>query len=156
MNLKLSSPSIIIYIDLISISYRFSDSRFQTSNAFFSKLWNQFFDEIVWIILSRRYITNDFIKVRVFWDKKCPLITCIETAVMLFVEYLCYYGGLLGLWFGSKAFQIISYVMDSRNWISLKYILKNFCRILITMIGENVNILLNFISNFRIRLYIEW
>jgi hypothetical protein len=45
---------------------------------------------------------------------------------MSFTEYLCYCGGLLGLWFGSNAYQVISYVMDARNWISFKYNLQTF------------------------------
>jgi hypothetical protein len=107
---------------------------------------------------QEKYITNDFFEVPVFWDKKYPLIIYIETPVMSFTEYLCYCGGLLGLWFGSDAYQVISYVMDSRNWISLKYKLQTFGRILIAMIWGKINIFLNFVSNFRIGLNIdiEW
>jgi hypothetical protein len=74
---------------------------------------------------------------------------------MSFTEYLCYCEGLLGLWFGSNAYQVISYVMDSRNWILLKYKLQTFGRILKVMIWGKINILLNFVSNFRIRLTID-
>jgi hypothetical protein len=56
--------------------------------------------------------TYNFKEVPVLWDEKYPLISYIETPVVLFTEYLCYCGGLLGLWFGSNDYQVISYVMD--------------------------------------------
>jgi hypothetical protein len=110
------------------------------------------------VLQQKKDITNDFFEVHVFWDKKYPLITYIETPVMSFTEYLCYCGGLLGLWFGSNAYQVMSYVIDSRNWILLKNALQTFGRILIAMIWAKINIFLNFVSNFRIRLTIdiEW
>jgi hypothetical protein len=92
--------------------------------------------------------TNDFKEVQIFWDKNYPLISYIETAVMSFTEYLCYCGGLLGLWFGTNAYQIISYIMDSRNWISIKHKLQTFVRILSLMIWQKINSLFSFVSNF--------
>jgi hypothetical protein len=100
---------------------------------------------------------KDF-KVQIFWDKNYPLISYIETPVMSFTEYLCNCGGLLGLWFGTNAYQIIRYIMDSGNWISIKYKLQTFARILSVMIWEKINSLLIFVSNFRFRITvdIEW
>ncbi len=54
------------------------------------------------------------------WDTYYPLISYIETRVITFTDYLCYCGGLLGLWFGSNANSVITYALNLRNWISLK------------------------------------
>ncbi len=127
------------------------DLKVKQSNCleFDNELYRSYDGEII------RDIRNDLIEVNVIWDKKYPLISYIETPVMSFTEYLCYCGGLIGLWFGTNAYQIISYVMDSRNWISLKNKLQTFGRILIAMIWGKINIFLNFVSNFRIRLNID-
>jgi hypothetical protein len=104
---------------------------------------------------SRIEVTKYSPEVNAFWDKNHPLISYIETAVMSFTEYLCYCGGLLGLWFGTNAYQVISFVNHSINWISLKYKLRSFGRIVIAMICRTTNIVFNFILNFRIRLTID-
>jgi hypothetical protein len=121
----------------------------QTNNEDFSSFHEQ---------NKNKINTNDLKEVQIFWDKNYPLISYIETPVMSFTEYLCYCGGLLGLWFGSNAYQVISYVMDARNWISFKYNLQTFGRILLAMILRKLNILLKFISNVRNRIYgrSEW
>jgi hypothetical protein len=38
--------------------------------------------------------------VQLEWDDKRPIISYIETPVITYVEYICYIGGLLGIWFG--------------------------------------------------------
>jgi hypothetical protein len=38
--------------------------------------------------------------VKLEWDDKQPIISYIETPVITFIEYICYIGGLLGIWFG--------------------------------------------------------
>jgi hypothetical protein len=47
--------------------------------------------------------STDLREVQLFWDKNYPLISYIETPVMTFTEYLCYCGGIFGLWFGTNA-----------------------------------------------------
>jgi len=46
-------------------------------------------------------IDNPMLSTRLLWDMGSPIIYYIETPVMSFIEYLCYCGGLFGLWFAS-------------------------------------------------------
>ena len=39
---------------------------------------------------------------RLFWDTTSPIVYYIETPVLTFIEYLCYCGGLFGLWFATN------------------------------------------------------
>ncbi len=38
----------------------------------------------------------------VSWDESKPFITNIETPVMTLNDYICYIGGMLGMWFGTN------------------------------------------------------
>ena len=35
---------------------------------------------------------------------------------MSFIEYLCYCGGLLGLWFGTSAKDLFIWIIETRIW----------------------------------------
>jgi hypothetical protein len=79
-------------------------------------------------ILPTKQYSTDLTEIRLFWDKNYPLVSYIETRVMTFTDYLCYCGGLFGIWFGSNANQVLTYVVNYSNWIFLKQILYNLCR----------------------------
>jgi hypothetical protein len=44
--------------------------------------------------------------VKLEWDDKQPIISYIETPVITFIEYICYIGGLLGIWFGFSIYSL--------------------------------------------------
>ncbi len=96
--------------------------------------------------------TDGFIEeVRLVWDNKYPLISYIETRVMTFTDYLCYCGGLFGLWFRSNANLVLNYALDIRNWIHLKDKFVNISRILLSMIWRNIIILLKILTKLGFR-----
>jgi hypothetical protein len=86
------------------------------------------------------------------WDNNYPLIFYIETRVMAFTDYLCYCGGLFGLWFGSNANQVLTYALNLRNWISLKDKFMNIFQILLSMIWRIVINFLEFLLKLHFRL----
>jgi hypothetical protein len=97
-------------------------------------------------------VTHNFThKSELVWDKNYPLIAYIETRVMTFTDYLCYCGGLFGLWFGSNANSVLSYALNPRNWISLKDKLFNLCAILLSMIWKTMILFFNFLLRLHFR-----
>jgi hypothetical protein len=85
------------------------------------------------------------------WNQNYPLISYIETRVMTFTDYLCYCGGLFGLWFGSNANLVLNYALDSRNWISMKIKFIHIFQTILSMIWRILFCFLNFISKFHFR-----
>jgi hypothetical protein len=75
------------------------------------------------ILLNKEYST-DLTEVQLFWDKNYPLVSYIETPVMTFTDYICYCGGLFGLWFGINANQVLIFIVNSENWMFFKDKLK--------------------------------
>jgi hypothetical protein len=52
-------------------------------------------------------------------DSTQPMFVYNEESVLSFTEYLCYCGGLIGLWFGTSAKDIIVLLDESRIWIAI-------------------------------------
>ncbi len=90
--------------------------------------------------------------VQLFWDKHYPLISYIETLVMTFTEYLCYCGGLFGIWFGTNANQVLNFVANIENWIFLKEKLKLLSIFLLELIIRSINSLLNLFTRIYLRI----
>jgi hypothetical protein len=111
----------------------------------------QFDIQLSRIIVPPEETDNFTHKTELVWDKKYPLIAYIETRVMTFTDYLCYCGGLFGLWFGSNADSVLNYALNTRNWISLKNKLFNLCAILLSMIWKTMILFLNFLSRLHFR-----
>ena len=65
-----------------------------------------------------------FKEVSLIWDSNQPMFIYREESVMSFADYLCICGGLMGLWFGSNANDMIRMVIESKFWIKLWYKLK--------------------------------
>jgi hypothetical protein len=111
----------------------------------------QFDIQLSKIIVSPKKTDSLTHKTELVWDKNYPLIAYIETRVMTFTDYLCYCGGLFGLWFGSNANSVLNYASNPRNWISLKDKLFNLCAILLSMIWKTMILFLNFLSRLHFR-----
>jgi len=47
------------------------------------------------------YLSGNTIVTKLLWNTRAPMVYYIETPVMSFVEFLCYCGGLFGLWFAT-------------------------------------------------------
>ena len=67
-------------------------------------------------------------KIGIVWDSRHPMLAYIEESVLSFTDYLVNCGGLLGLFIGTNAHQLITIVIES-NFFSK---LKSFLQILIT------------------------
>ena len=53
---------------------------------------------------------------KIIWDTTQPSFKYIEEPLMTFTDYLVYCGGLLGLWFGTSAKDILIYLSDNIIW----------------------------------------
>ena len=53
---------------------------------------------------------------RLVWDSTQPMFVYKEESVMSFTDYLVYCGGLLGLWFGTSAKDVINLVINRNLW----------------------------------------
>jgi hypothetical protein len=101
---------------------------------------------------QKREFNNKYkIGIKLFWDKNYPLISYIETPVMTFTGYLCYCGGLFGLWFGTNVNQVFTYLMNSRNWILLKDYLFKLFRLPFKMIRKLIISLLTILLKLHIK-----
>ena len=56
------------------------------------------------------------------WDRIQPSFAYIEEPVMSFTDYLVYCGGLVGLWFGTSAKDVLIYITDNTIWRYLLFI----------------------------------
>ena len=65
------------------------------------------------------FIQKYQIKKRLIWDSTQPMFVYNEEPVMTFTEYLCFFGGLIGLWFGTSAKDIIVLLAKYRFWIEI-------------------------------------
>jgi hypothetical protein len=52
----------------------------------------------------------------VHFDSTQPIFKYKEEAVFSFTDYLCYCGGLVGLWFGISAKDIVEMIFENRIW----------------------------------------
>ena len=60
------------------------------------------------------------------WDASEPMTAYIDEPVITFTEYLVYCGGLMGLWFGTSANDLVRIVVDREVWISLLLLMKQY------------------------------
>ena len=69
-------------------------------------------------------LDNMYVEKRLVWDSTQPLYVYREEPVLSLMDYMCYAGGLFGLWFGANGKDFIIRVIDSRVWVWLhrKYI----------------------------------
>jgi hypothetical protein len=110
---------------------------------------NQLSDTLLLRLLKET--DNSFEEIVLVWDKNYPLISYIETLVMTFTDYLCYCGGLFGMWYGSNANLVVTYALNLRNWISLKDKLMNTFQIVLSMIWRIIINFLQFLLKFHFR-----
>ena len=68
---------------------------------------------------------NRFRELSLIWDSTQPMFIYREESVMSFTDYLCYCGGLMGLWFGTNAKDLIISLIESNFWIKLWHKLLN-------------------------------
>jgi hypothetical protein len=115
----------------------------------------QFDIQLTRFSFSHKETDNFTQQIELAWDKNYPLITYIETRVMTFTDYLCYCGGLFGLWFGIYANSVLIYALNTRNWISLKDKLFNLCVILLSMVWKTMILFLNFLLRLHFRKEIQ-
>ena len=56
---------------------------------------------------------NDrIIQKSLYWDSTQPMFVYKEEPVLSFIEYMVYLGGLIGLWFGTSANDVITILLD--------------------------------------------
>ena len=92
--------------DCLTIEY--SSTKFKTANNFGTEDW---YNE-----------TKEFVYERnIIWDSTQPMFSYIEEPVITFTEYLVYCGGLMGLWFGLNANDLIAWTLNARNWIHISH-----------------------------------
>jgi len=84
-------------------------------------------DRMPWYWLVTRWNASQILTTRLLWDMTSPMMYYIETPVMSFVEYLCYCGGLFGLWFASDGKLFLNFIPDQlRNkFSSLRRLFRN-------------------------------
>jgi len=58
-------------------------------------------------------MANNTISTRLLWNTKAPMLYYMETPVMSFLEFLCYCGGLFGLWFATDGKLFTHIIPDS-------------------------------------------
>ena len=58
-------------------------------------------------------------KKRLVSDSTQPMFVYNEESVMSFTHYMCYCGGLIGLWFGTSAKDVIVLLLELRLWIAI-------------------------------------
>ena len=63
--------------------------------------------------------TQRLSKQSLIWDSTQPMFIYKEESVMTFTDYLCYCGGLMGLWFGTNAKDLIFLIIESMFWLKL-------------------------------------
>ena len=55
----------------------------------------------------------------IVWDTTQPMYVYKEVPVLSFIEYMVYLGGLVGLWFGTSAKDVIFILFDTTFWLNL-------------------------------------
>jgi hypothetical protein len=53
------------------------------------------------------------INTRSLWDTTSPTLYYIETTVLSFIEYLCYCGGLFGLWISNDGKLFLNFIPNA-------------------------------------------
>ena len=66
--------------------------------------------------ITKRY--NNIQKTFV-WDTTQPMFVYKEVPVLSFIEYMVYLGGLVGLWFGTSAKDLVTILLDKTFWLNL-------------------------------------
>ena len=82
----------------------------------------------------------------VVWDTRQPMFAYIQQPVITFTEYLVCCGGLIGLWFGASAQDLLLMLINNRFILSLKCMMKNFIVLLLHIIKQCKTKLLNYLS----------
>ena len=54
-------------------------------------------------------------------DSTQPMFVYNEESILSFTEYMCYCGGLIGLWFGTSAKDIVFILIRFRFWIKNRF-----------------------------------
>jgi hypothetical protein len=58
-------------------------------------------------------VNENTIRIKLLWNTRAPMLYYIETPVMSFVEFLCYCGGIFGLWFATDGKLFTHFIPDS-------------------------------------------
>ena len=94
------------------------------------------------VIRETEDLENPFYKthynISLIWDSTQPMFEYKEESVMSFIEYLCFCGGLVGLWFGTSAVDIIDIRLN-------KELLLNIWRLFLVELHYFDQILFDFI-----------
>jgi len=84
------------------------------------------------------------------WDENSPVYEYEEQCVLSFTDYLCYCGGLFGLWFGTNAKDFIIWLIERPFcllfWIKLKIITKITFQLIFQLI---INICIKFNNLYK-------
>ena len=57
----------------------------------------------------------------IIWDTTQPTFSYLEKPVLTFTGYLVYCGGLVGLWFGTSAQDVLVYFKGLEIWKVIRY-----------------------------------
>ena len=64
-------------------------------------------------------VLHDYFEHTLYWDTTQPMFVYKEVPVLSFIEYMVYLGGLVGLWFGTSAKDIIIILFEKTFWLNL-------------------------------------
>ena len=71
-------------------------------------------------------VKKKYMEKKIIWYSTQPMFAYIERPVMLFIDYLCYCGGLISLCFGFDAKTVIVWFIEQIVWQKIKLISSQF------------------------------
>ena len=92
-----------------------SDINFDEFNRLYDRVEKKNITFDIFLSLIEKY---PIVK-RLIWDANQPMFVYNEESVMTFNQYLFYCGGLIGLWFGTSAKDIVVFLAESQFWIMI-------------------------------------
>ena len=129
--------------DCLTIDY--STSIMKSENLFGNQYW---FD------IKRNYRP---VERTVVWDTRQPMFAYIQQPVITFTDYLVCCGGLIGLWFGASAQDLLLMMIDNNLIMVLRNIMKNLIVLIFYILKQTkikffhyLSIILSIIKNYII------
>ena len=65
-----------------------------------------------------RDYSYNYLEQTLYWDTTQPMFIYKEVPVLSFIEYMVYLGGLVGLWFGTSAKDVVIILFDKTFWLN--------------------------------------
>ena len=86
----------------------------------YSNLSQKLFEIQIFICnVTQKPMINQKMEKILVWDTTQPMFVYKEVPVLSFIEYMVYLGGLVGLWFGTSAKDLVIILFDEIFWLNL-------------------------------------